>query len=63
VCHPELDWNPLSHIETLEQVWQDAGGEIAVTVYQGERHAFGHHPGPAADRFVDDLAAFLTRFV
>lgn len=62
VCHPELDANvPYSMIEALEAAWRDAGGDIAVTVYEGQIHAFGHRASRATDRFVDELAAFLER--
>jgi acetyl esterase/lipase len=64
ICYPELDANvPFAIVETLETAWTQAGGEITVSVYPGELHAFGHRPGPGTDRFVDDLAAFLTKFI
>ncbi|HVL91103.1 MAG TPA: alpha/beta hydrolase [Actinomycetota bacterium] len=63
VCYPELDQNvPSFIVEDLEAAWRAAGGTISVSVYEGAEHAFGHWPGAATDRFVDELAAFLRRF-
>jgi acetyl esterase/lipase len=60
VAHPALDRNvPVALVDELATAWRDAGGELDVTTYPGEPHAFGHRRGPSTDRFVADLTRFL----
>lgn len=60
IAYPELDRNvPRPLVDDLVEAWSAAGGEIDVTTYAGEVHAFGHRPGPSTQRFVGDLVAFL----
>ncbi len=62
VCHPQLDANvPFPMVEALRTTWRAAGGEIAVTVYPGQSHGFGHRPSTATDRFVDELSTFFRK--
>lgn len=64
VCYPELDQNvPEFIVRDFERAWRAAGGEVTVSVYPGQPHAFGHRPGGATDRFVDELATFLSRWL
>lgn len=60
VARPTADANvPEALITDLVDAWRSAGGDIVVTEYPCEPHAFGHRPGPMADQLVDDLHSFL----
>lgn len=62
ICYPERDQNvPLFIVRDLEAAWRKAGGDIAVSIYDGQPHAFGHRAGEATDRFVDELSTFIER--
>lgn len=61
IAHPELDRNvPRALVDDLAAAWERAGGEIGITSYPDEPHAFGHADGPSTDRFVADLTRFLS---
>ena len=43
ICYPSEDTNvPRPIVEHLRDAWAAAGGLVEMTVYEGERHGFGH---------------------
>jgi acetyl esterase/lipase len=62
ICYPSEDTNvPRPIVDHLRDAWAGAGGQVQMTVYEGELHGFGHRPGPASGAFIEELSAFLLR--
>jgi acetyl esterase/lipase len=62
ICYPSEDTNvPRPIVERLRDAWAAAGGEVELTVYEGEKHGFGHRPGQATDAFIEQLSSFFVR--
>jgi acetyl esterase/lipase len=62
ICYPSEDTNvPRPIVDHLRDAWAGAGGQVEMTVYEGESHGFGHRPGPATDAFIEDLNSFFAR--
>jgi acetyl esterase/lipase len=62
ICYPSEDTNvPRPIVEHLREAWAGAGGVVEMTVYEGEKHGFGHRPGQATDAFIEELNSFLAR--
>jgi acetyl esterase/lipase len=62
ICYPTEDTNvPRPIVEQLRDTWAAAGGLVEMTVYEGQKHGFGHRPGTASDAFIEDLHSFFAR--
>ena len=62
VAHPELHRNvPLAMTQDWVTKYRARGGEVELEVFAGLGHSFANFPGPAADRCIERMRAFIAR--
>ena len=64
VIHGTADENvPVEHAERFTAAYAAAGGSVRLETFEGEPHGFANEPGPAADRMVEVVKAFIAEQV
>jgi acetyl esterase/lipase len=52
---------PYQIVEAFPPKWRAAGGDATIELFEGEPHGFGNRPGPAQERFIALIKAFVQR--
>lgn len=64
VIHGTADENvPVEHAERFAASYTAAGGSVRLEKFEGEPHGFANEPGPATDRMVEVVKAFIAERV
>ena len=64
VIHGTADENvPVEHAERFAESYAAAGGSVRLETFEGEPHGFANEPGPATDRMVEVVKAFIAEQV
>ncbi len=62
VAHPELDRNvTLAMTQDWVAKYRARGGSVELEVFPGVGHGFANFPGPASDRCIERMRAFVAR--